>query len=114
MYTVSASDECGQSVSADLEFIVCDTWIPNVFTPGDNDLNERFEIDGLNAQSFPNSKLTIFNRWGNVVFEDPAYLNTWDGSDMNGNELSEGTYFYVFERSDGENFSGHLMIFRKK
>lgn len=113
-YTVSASDECGQSVSEDLEFIVCDTWVPNVFTPGDNDLNELFEIDGLNAQSFPNSKLTIFNRWGNVVFEDPAYVNTWDGSDMNGNELSEGTYFYVFERSDGENFSGHLMIFRKK
>lgn len=114
MYTVSASDECGQTVSEDLEFIVCDTWVPNVFTPGNDDMNDFFVIDGLNEQSFPNSTLTIYNRWGNIVFEDPNYLNNWNGTDPNGGELSEGTYYYVFERSDGENFSGHLMIFRKK
>ena len=39
----------------------------------------------------------VFNRWGNLVFEttDPA-LN-WNGQNMNGTDLAEGTYFYTCE-----------------
>jgi len=37
--------------------------------------------------------LTIFNRWGKVVFETNAYKNDWSGGD----EITSGTYFYIIE-----------------
>ncbi|NQX91051.1 MAG: gliding motility-associated C-terminal domain-containing protein, partial [Flavobacteriales bacterium] len=47
-------------------------------------------------------------------FEDTRYDGNWNGTDQNGNELSEGTYFYIFNRSDGESFSGTVTIIRKQ
>lgn len=110
-YTLSASDDCGQNLSVDVEWVACDTEVPNVFTPGNTDAsNDFFVIDGL--AGFPGSRLTVFNRWGNVVYEAEDYQNEWSGADMGGSDLSQGTYYWVFERSDGENFSGYVMILR--
>ncbi|MGB0137703.1 MAG: gliding motility-associated C-terminal domain-containing protein, partial [Flavobacteriales bacterium] len=110
-YTLSASDDCGQNLSVDVEWVACDTEVPNVFTPGNTDAsNDFFVIDGL--AGFPGSRLTVFNRWGNVVYEAEDYQNEWNGADMGGSDLSQGTYYWVFERSDGENFSGYVMILR--
>ena len=44
----------------------CDLVIPNVITPGDDNLNKRFKVTNLNQ--FPNSTIQIFNRWGQEVF----------------------------------------------
>ena len=109
-FVVTASDDCGQQISLDLEYVVCDTTIPNVFTPGNDQLNDTFIIDGISG--FPLSSLTVFNRWGNVVFESSDYQNEWKGVDPNGNELAQGTYYYVFERSDGLGFAGDVIILR--
>ena len=123
VYTLGAEDECGQSLSVDVEWIACDTEFHNVFTPGgppchdgEADCNDVFEIAGLIGSSgksnFQGSRLTVFNRWGNMVYESENYMNDWDGTDMGGSDLSQGTYYWVFERSDGENFSGYVMILR--
>lgn len=111
VYTVAASDACGQNVSENLEWVVCDTQVPNVFTPGNDQMNDFFVIDGL--EGFPESSLLIYNRWGNLVFESTNYLNDWSGVDSSGNELNQGTYYYVFQRSDGNNYSGDLSLMRK-
>ena len=41
-------------------------------------------------------QFTIFNRWGNIVFQTNDYQNDWNGKDKQGKELSEGVYSYVF------------------
>lgn len=69
--------------------------IPNVFTPGNadgkNDLLQPFPyrfIDRIH--------LTIYNRWGAVVFETSDINILWDGKDkQSGTDCSEGTYFYT-------------------
>ena len=43
---------------------------------------------------FPDHKLTVFNRWGDTVFESLDYQNGWDGT-YDGKELPPGTYLYV-------------------
>jgi gliding motility-associated-like protein len=105
-YIIEVSDQCGQDEEILVEVVECDTFIPNVFTPeNSNEYNQFFVIQGI--EGFPKSKLTIFNRWGNVVYENENYSNKWRADETPG-----GTYFYIFNRSDGKNFSGHLTVLK--
>ena len=68
--------------------------LPNVFTPGNDGTNDYFIpfpykfIESIN--------ITIYNRWGNVLFESTDPDINWDGTDMRGgNPVPDGTYFYV-------------------
>ena len=107
VHTLTVFDECGATETVNLEVIGCETVVPNIFTPGnDDDFNDFLFIEGLEA--FPDSKLSVYNRWGNLVFEESNYLNDWDGDD-----LPEGTYYWILERSDGDNSSGYIQIVRE-
>lgn len=68
-----------------------DLFIPNVFTPNNDGINDLFEIRGLP----PYSSLLIFDSSGKQVFMSETYGNDWDGRDMNQVELPEGTYWYI-------------------
>jgi gliding motility-associated-like protein len=104
-YNVVAIDECNEEVSYELIFISCETMIPNVFTPNSDGKNDAFSISGI--AGFPGSSLEIYNRWGIMIYSSVNYNNTWDGEDHPG-----GTYYYIFTRSDGEIYTGHLSLFR--
>lgn len=62
--------------------------VPNLFTPNGDGKNDNFEIRGL-SQYFDN-ELIIVNRWGNEVYHQKGYQNTWKGEGLN-----EGTYYYL-------------------
>ncbi|MCX6290680.1 MAG: gliding motility-associated C-terminal domain-containing protein [Bacteroidetes bacterium] len=86
-----------------------DIIIPTVFTPNGDNLNETFSIKHL--ESYPNSKLMIFNRWGRKVYENNNYQNDWKGDD-----LKEGVYYYTLKLSDKKAtvFNGTISIIRNK
>jgi len=69
--------------------------LPNAFTPNNDGYNDFFEIKGI--QDFLDNEITIFNRWGLIVYHTENYFNTWDGRDNDGNMLSDGTYFAVLK-----------------
>ncbi|MGQ0827190.1 MAG: gliding motility-associated C-terminal domain-containing protein [Bacteroidota bacterium] len=66
-------------------------------TPNGDGENDLWEIDGITA--FPENTVTIFNRWGEKVWNGNNYDNVktvWDGK--NGADLlPDATYFYVVE-----------------
>ena len=64
--------------------------VPNVITPNGDGWNDIFMIDYLNQYDI--RKLTIFNRWGTMVYQSDDYQNDWDGGDV-----ADGVYFYVLE-----------------
>jgi gliding motility-associated-like protein len=64
-------------------------------SPNGDGSNDTYVIDGV--QDCPDNQFKVFNRWGNLVYEKDSYLNEWFGQDMDGNTLSDGTYFVVFE-----------------
>ncbi|MBX2964148.1 MAG: VCBS repeat-containing protein [Cyclobacteriaceae bacterium] len=75
------------------------------FSPNGDGQNDFFQIDYINL--FPDTqqnKVTIFNRWGDMVFEMANYDNqsrVFRGLSRNGNELPSGTYFYRIEFTSG-------------
>ncbi|MFK7784677.1 MAG: choice-of-anchor L domain-containing protein [Crocinitomicaceae bacterium] len=70
---------------------------PNVFTPfDDSPENNLFFLRTENAKYI---RLTIQNRWGNIVFEGEGSQTdqpTWDGTNSSGKKMSAGTYFYTY------------------
>jgi gliding motility-associated-like protein len=87
--TVFAQDENGCSSEDDIRILVQvdrDLFIPNVFSPNGDEVNDLFLISGGPALEEINW-MTIFDRWGNMVFRsehfkanDPLYA--WDGKKM--------------------------------
>lgn len=70
--------------------------LTNVLTPNTDGKNDGYFIIGLDK--YPSNKLTIFNRWGKLVYEKDNYVNgTWKGMNDDGTKLSEGTYYVIFE-----------------
>lgn len=104
-YTISVTDNvtgCTSQAtvfvgeSDDYGFDINELVFPNIITPN-NDAENRFwqpytmSDRGKDISSiFSLYDLTIFNRWGKVVFESSNFNNRWDGQD-----LEEGTYFYI-------------------
>lgn len=74
----------------------------NAFKPNDpNAENAVFIIDlEIIEEGIESNLVTIYNRWGDIVFKKPDYNNkdvVWNGENLNGESLSEGTYFYTIE-----------------
>lgn len=63
--------------------------IPNIFTPNNDGVNDEIDFSSMPS----GLKISIINRWGNLVFETDDSVKIW----KNSGELSDGTYFYVLE-----------------
>lgn len=113
--------------------------IPNVFTPNGDGTNDYFIISlesGSDSPSgnngtkgtrdqhyeyedyeplnryYESSELTIFNRWGRIVYHSKDYQNDWDGDN-----LPDGTYFYVLKCHGLKNdatYNGSVMIVKAR
>uniref|UniRef100_UPI0031CE1669 Ig-like domain-containing protein n=1 Tax=Chitinophaga sp. TaxID=1869181 RepID=UPI0031CE1669 len=85
--------------------------VPTLFTPNGDGKNDVFEIVGLDK--YTENELIIVNRWGNEVYRQHNYSNTWTGDG-----LSEGTYYYLLRvkkqgSAEWEVFKGFTTILRK-
>jgi len=68
-------------------------YIPNAFTPGENNKNDYFfpQGEGIELESYD---MFIFDRWGKIVWQTGNFSKKWDGSNLEGKEVAMGTYFY--------------------
>ncbi len=80
-------------------------------TPNSDGKNDFFQIQ--KTERYPNNRLSIFNRWGQIVYQQDNYQNNWAGTSQDGN-LLQGTYFFIFNYEDhqGQNkfLSGAITI----
>jgi gliding motility-associated-like protein len=86
----------------------------NILTPNNKGENDYWNI--INIDSYPMAEITIFDRWGKVVFETEEYRNDWQGVNFNGDILPDGTYYYVILLSREHNvvYKGAITILRDK
>lgn len=113
-FTVEICDLDGACTSSIVTVTVeGDIIVYNGFSPNGDASNPYFQVGNITLIE-PQNKVTIFNRWGDRVFEIDNYDNNtkrFDGKNSNGNELPSGVYFYRIEFSSGrEELSGYLTI----
>ncbi len=104
--TISSVDGCTSTITYNYVIIPSDVVIPNVFSPDGDEFNEALEFG--NAQYFSNNHLSVYNRWGQMIYESMNYQNTWRPKDV-----PEGTYYFIFAMADGRKWTGHVTLLRK-
>lgn len=76
-----------------------------LITPNGDNFNEYWEIENIHLCD--QNKVTIYNRWGDMVYSTLNYQNDW-----NGDNLPEGTYYYIIECNEDNVFKGAINILR--
>ena len=110
-YTVLVSDanDCSTvhgpiNISEDLVCIE----MTNSFTPNGDGINDTWNLD---FSMYGGGELTIFSKWGNVVFQDNLPTFQWDGNYDN-MPLPAGTYYYIIKLNNGLDQNGPVTIVR--
>lgn len=102
IYSVDVAAMCA-STSGQVELVLIDDcgidgdlYIPNVFTPNDDNINDVFTIfTGLDVE-WLSIHGTIYDRWGNLVFQSFEVPFTWDGK-FHDEIMNPAVYVYVLE-----------------
>ena len=97
--------DCDSSVTFTANDIFC--IIPKGISPNGDGMNDFFNLSGFNV-----TQLNIYNRYGTIAYSKAGYVNEWGGQSNQGEELPDGTYFYVIERADAESKTGWVYINR--
>ncbi|MBK7967216.1 MAG: gliding motility-associated C-terminal domain-containing protein [Bacteroidetes bacterium] len=84
--------------------------IPNTFTPNGDAINDCFDLSKTDFADC--STWTVFNRWGEKVFQSDHQNRCWNGKkNCNGEPCPTGTYFYVL-KVNGASLNGSIMLIR--
>lgn len=80
--------------------------VPNVFTPNGDGHNDEFLMQSKGIETF---NCTVFNRWGEKVYEWTDISVGWDGRTKSGSQSATGVYFYVIKAigADKQEYSLH-------
>ena len=89
-------------------------YAPNAFSPNGDGKNETFHLFGTYVTAF---NLSIFDRWGEKIFETRDFDEVWNGTDENkGEPAPNGVYFWIATAADykghNQNFSGTVTLIR--
>lgn len=94
-----------------------DTLIPNYISPNSDNLNDKFVLPDSLLIKYPNLKLVIYNRMGNIVWRSSGkYNNDWNGQLEGGSRfVPDGVYYYFLELEAkyGITKVGYIELWRK-
>ncbi len=115
IYTLTGTDGNGctdvdtMTITVILDYNVT---ISNLMTPNDDGYNDRWIVQ--NIENYPNTKVIVVNREGQVVFSSDNYDNNWDGTGKSGKGLPDGTYYYVIQfENDEKIYKGAITILKE-
>ncbi len=91
-YSVNVTNFCGSAI-AQISVLEnkCGIYFPTAFTPNKDGKNDLFKI--LHPPDFTSYDLSVFNRWGQKVFETKDYTKGWDGT-VNGQLQDTGVFVW--------------------
>jgi gliding motility-associated-like protein len=74
--------------------------IPNVFSPNNDGINDTYIVIGNHIKLFT---MSVFNRNGELLYRTNDMNAGWNGEDLKGNSMPEGTYLVVLEALGADN-----------
>lgn len=103
VYSVLITDNSGDdtTVAIQIKLLECEMAPEIVFTPNNDGINDTWSIN--NSQYFPQAKVMVFNRLGQIVFSHNGEYKPWDGKDIFGIAVPDASYFYlVYHKGNDE------------
>ena len=109
----------------------CELIVPNGFSPNNDGMNDYFKVvfdcdegEQTFGEIYPDAKLYIYNRWGNLLYEKEHYGNTgllgnadawWDGYSehsltVGNDKVPDGTYVYILILDSGNARKGTVFV----
>ncbi len=115
VFTVNVEDAYGCSNTASITLLINEVQvtIPNLFTPNGDEVNDYFNIL-VNGGAPEILTFRIYNRWGQVVYDNDTPELGWDGR-INGEPAPSDVYvFYIEYRMGGKDFTikGEVTLLR--
>jgi gliding motility-associated-like protein len=105
-------DTTQQCVDADAGSYIS---VPNVYTPNGDGFNDNFEVTWGGMCSL---RCSIYNRWGELVYEWDGLTGKWNGRMKNGKDASDGVYYWVVDAvtclGEAKNLTGFVHLIRGK
>lgn len=102
--TLGCTDDICATITIASEFML---YVPNCFTPDNDDFNEVF-IPITNVDPNETYHLSIFNRWGGLVFETNDPTKGWNGTYLN-ERVQDGTYIWKILMTKNSNTDGNQL-----
>ncbi len=87
---------CLNSDTIQIEFVHHSIYVPNAFSPNGDGLNDCFQPYFSTIDIIENFTLSIFSRWGSLIFQTSRVEDCWDGT-LNGKKLNSGVFTWVIE-----------------
>lgn len=112
-YTLLVTDpatKCAGSDSVQVK-VVTKIYVPNIFTPNNDSHNDTWLIPAL--EFYPSAKVTVYNRYGQVIYQSIGYSKPWDGR-YKGEPQPSGSYIYIIQPTSNPNddIKGSVLIIR--
>lgn len=113
-YVVTFADDNGCTVkdSVTIDILNCNVFVPDVFSPNGDGVNDYLYV---RSECIKNMDFSVFDRWGNKIFETQDQNAPWDGT-YKGKKMEAGTYMWYLTAllSDGTHVtkSGNVTIVR--
>lgn len=106
--TITDENGCQATQTVTVTDACTELFIPNVFTPNGDGINDTWKIDGLSNN--PPIEVRIFNRYGIKLFENTGYGTPWDGK-YGGKPVPRGVYYYLINvTGTNKTYSGPLTV----
>jgi len=91
----------------------CGIIVPTAFTPDGDQTNDTWTLLNID-QIYPKNVVSIYNRWGNLIYQSTEGLyetKPWDGK-YNNEKMPVGSYYFVIEYNDEftENITGIVTL----
>lgn len=109
MYYVTVSNEfsCTETDSIEVKF----AGIPTLITPNGDGINDTWDIKLIDQ--FPESEVSIFDRYGNLIRKYDGAKYTWNGTNSNGQDVRADSYWYIIDfGGDHALQKGHITVIR--
>ncbi len=113
--TLIATDDKGCKDTIQKPISIEEEWyiyIPNTFTPDGDRFNNTFQVSVVGIEVL---SVQIFNRWGQLIFEDDDPRFKWDGT-YRGRYVNDGTYTYKINYTTNsgrtESLVGHVNVLK--
>jgi gliding motility-associated-like protein len=113
--TVSASQagdhnfNAAPDVAQTIETLPTFDGISSLFTPNNDGMNDYWYIPKLDQ--YGKLQVTVYNRFGQLVYRSDGYKNDWDGT-WKGSPLPSASYYYIIRSSTKGFFKGVVNIAR--